>query len=107
MDTIWSTTEKKVAKRAFDEALVRECAALIERAKVLAEKAEQPDDIWALNDYLTEQRDLIYQKYDDHYSQLIFVFAQLLYQKWIGEQDIEGLSEEKLQAIRFMAGGLQ
>ncbi|MES3023582.1 MAG: hypothetical protein V4857_18610 [Pseudomonadota bacterium] len=104
MNRVWSAAEKKIARRVFDAALVKECAALVDNVKVRASKAECPDDIWALNDYLTEQRKAIDYKYDFRYSQLIFVFAQLLAQKWIEEEQLVGLEEEKLQAIRFLAG---
>jgi len=102
-DIKWSDAEKKIAKRAFDAALQRECAELMEQLKSSAAKAEYPSDIWAINDYLTEQKKLIDGKYDYRYSQLIFVFGRLLREKLIEEKDIEGLGEEKLQHIRHIA----
>ena len=80
-----------------------ECEALVIKLKVLAEKAENSDDVWAIHDYLTEQRKTIDGKYDYRYSQLIVVFGRLLREKWIEDKDIEGLSAEKIQAIRHIA----
>ena len=99
----WSDAEKKIARRAFDAALNRECTGVMERLKRLAASANKPEDVWAIHDYLTEQRKAIDAKYDYRYSQLVFIFARLLREKWIEEQDLEGLSEEKLQSIRLLA----
>src|ERR1700690_1396897 len=99
----WSEAEKKVARRAFDAALKKECAALVKTLKELAAKAEDPVDIWSINDYLTEQRKTIDGKYDYRYSQLIVVFGTLLRERWIDAKGIEGLSEEKLKSIRDIA----
>jgi Photoprotection regulator fluorescence recovery protein len=104
MNTInWSCSEKKIAKQAFDTALKREYAALLDQLKRSAAKAESRDDIWDIHDYLTEQRKLINQKYDYRYSQLMFVFGILLRQKWLEEKDIAGLAEEKLVEVRRIA----
>ncbi|MHB0985833.1 MAG: hypothetical protein ACYC05_09615 [Sulfuricella sp.] len=102
-DFKWSEAEKKVARRAFDAALKNECAALMKRLKRLATKAETPDDIWVIHDFLTEQRRTIDGKYDYRYSQLIVVFGRLRREGWIDDKDLEGLSEEKLDAIRQIA----
>lgn len=99
----WSEAEKEIARRAFDSALKRECAAVMEKLKGLAVTAEKPEDIWAIHDYLTDQRKMIDGKYDYRYSQLIFVFGRLLMEKWIEDKDLEGLNEEKLQAIHHIA----
>ena len=102
-DFKWSDAEKKVARRAFDSALKRECAAIMQNLKGLSIKAENTDDVWAIHDYLTEQRKIIDEKYDYRYSQLIFVFGRLLREAWIDDKDLEGLNEEKRQAIHHIA----
>lgn len=99
----WSETEKKTARRAFDCGLKREYAAILEKLKSLAVTAEKPQDIWYIHDYLTEQRKAIDEKYDYRYSQLIWVFGRLLREKWIEDNELEGLNEEKLQLIRHIA----
>ncbi len=76
---------------------------MMERLKGLAVKAKLPEDIWAIHDYLTEQRKMIDGKYEYRYSQLIAVFGRLLREKWIQDEELEGLSEEKIQAIRHIA----
>jgi len=106
MNTInWSCSEKKIAKQAFDTALKREYAALLDQLKRSAAKAESRDDIWDIYDYLTKQRKSIDQRYHYSYSQLIFVFGILLRQKWLEESDLAGLTEDKRQLIHAFANG--
>jgi hypothetical protein len=100
MDFNWSDSEKKVARRAFDKAFEKECASIMAKFKDMAAKVEKPEDLWAVHDYLIQQRRAIDEKYDYRYSQLIFVFARLLGDKWINEKDLLGLNAEKLQAIQ-------
>ena len=102
-DFKWPEAEKKAARRAFDAAVKREYAAMMGRLKGLAVKAEHPEDVWAIHDYLTEQRKMMDGKYDYRYSQLIAVFGRLLREKWIQDEELEGLSKEKIQAIRYIA----
>lgn len=104
LDFEWSGSEKKIARRIFDAALNRECAAIMGEMKRRAAAAQNPEDIWALHDYLSAQRKEIDHKYDYRYSQLILVFARLLREEWIALHDLEGLREDKRQAIQHIAG---
>ena len=63
-------------------------------------RASDPRDIWRIHDYLSSQRREVDSKYDYRYSVLLPVFARLIQEKWITEEDLSGLEEEKLQAIR-------
>ncbi len=99
----WSDAEKKIARRAFDAAFHKKCAAVIRELKALAVAAKTPEDIWATHDYLTERRREIDGKYDYRYSQLIILFGRLLREKWIEDNDIDGLGDEKLQFIYRVA----
>jgi hypothetical protein len=105
-DPRWSYAEKNVARQAFDAALQKELSAVLENLKRLAAQAKNPQDLWAIKDYLTEQRQSINAKYDYRYSQLTFVFGRLLREKRIEDKDLEGLAEEKLRAIRQIASQL-
>ena len=77
-DFKWSDAEKKAARLAFDAALNRENAEILRKLKYLSAKALHPEDVWAIHDYLSEQRKIIDEKYDYRYSQLIMVFGTLL-----------------------------
>ena len=59
--------------------------------------------MWELEHYLTERRKEINDKYDYRYSQLTHVFARLLYEGRVGEEDLSGLRDDKLKSIRSLA----
>jgi len=66
--------------------------------------ASEPEDIWLIHDLLTKERRLTDEKYDYRYSVLLFVFARLLKEGWIAETDLQGLADDKIEAIWFLAG---
>jgi len=96
----WSHAEKKVARRAFDLALRKELEALILEAKDRAAKINQPSDLWVLEGWLTERRREIDRGYTYRYSVLPLVFARLLRDGRLAEDDLHGLGREKLDLIR-------
>lgn len=49
-DMKWSDAEKKVARKIFDAAYMRECNDVTARLKDLALKASAPEDIWKILD---------------------------------------------------------
>jgi len=100
----WSKSEKTIARRAFDLAYERECAALADEVRRLADRIAGPDDIWKIHDFLRRKRKEIDEKYDYRYSVLIFVFARLLGEGWLEESELAGLSDDKLAKIQFLAG---
>jgi hypothetical protein len=103
-DEKWSDREKKVARRVFDSAVQRELAETIVDFKARVADLRGPDEMWALEQYLRERRHEIERKYDFRYSQLIWVFGQLLREGRIQEDDLAGLTEGKINDIRRFAG---
>jgi len=99
----WSSAEKVIARKAFEHALQQDLGAIIRQAKKMAARIEQPSDLWELERYLTERRKEIDRQYDYRYSVLLNVFADLIQKGRLREQDLQGLSEEKLRHIRQMA----
>lgn len=99
MTTDWSTSEKKIARRVFDSALHRELAEVMQVFKSMAAGARNPDDMWSTEEFLTKSRNAIDNKYDYRYSHLEFVFGRLLREGRISEEELSGLSEEKMQHI--------
>ena len=73
----------------------------------MAAKIDQPSDLWELERYLTQRRKEIDRQYDYRYSVLLFVFADLIQRGRLRDQDLHGLSEEKLGHIRQMAQALK
>ena len=96
----WSHAEKTVARRAFDLALGKELEALLQEAKGRAARIEEPSELWDLESWLTERRREIDRRYDYRYSILPLVFAQLLRDGRLTENDLHGLGQEKLGLIR-------
>ncbi|MDY0330565.1 MAG: hypothetical protein RBR52_08730 [Thiomonas sp.] len=99
----WSESEKRVARRVFAAALQRELADVMDEFKRRAATAKEPEDMWAVEQFLATARREIDSKYDWRYSQLDLVFGRLLREGRIGEGDLQGLSEDKLVYIRRVA----
>ena len=99
----WSKSEKAIARTAFDAALKRELQDVMRKTKQMANQIKEPADVWELEHYLTERRKEIDRKYDYRYSQLTQVFGRLLYENRLGEEELGGLREDKLNSIHSLA----
>jgi hypothetical protein len=86
-------------RRAFELALGRELEALVREAKDRAAKIQESSELWELEGWLTERRTGIDRKYDYRYSVLPLVFATLLREGRLTEDDLTGLAQDKLEAI--------
>ena len=100
----WSPAEKKVARKAYDAAFYRQCAAITEKAKQMLASSSPPYGVWKLHDYLSRERRKVDLRYDYRYSVLISVLAALLREKWLSKADLAGLSEDKIEQIEYWAG---
>ncbi|HEY4359292.1 MAG TPA: hypothetical protein VGN16_26330 [Acidobacteriaceae bacterium] len=96
----WQPSEKKVARRAFELALGRELAEVIQEAKDRAAKVVEAHELWELERWLTQRRKEIDSDYEYRYSLLLFIFARLLREGRIQEDDLRGLGPDKLEVIR-------
>jgi len=99
----WSPAEKTAARRAFDLALSRELYAVIREAKERAARITEASDLWELEVWLGEQHRRIDRDFDYRYSVLPLVFANLLREGRITEDDLHGLAPNKLDSIGHMA----
>lgn len=102
-DMRWSPAEKKLARQAFEQALHRELESVICETQRRAAHIQQPSQLWELEDYLRDKRKDIDTRYDYRYSVLPFVFADLIDTGRLSEEELHGLSEEKLAHIRALA----
>ena len=95
----WSSTEKKIARAAFDAALERERATV--RREIEAILARSPDsaEIWKVRDHLNEKAREIDRKCDYRYSVLIQVFARLIGERSLRLAELSRLAPEKLELI--------
>jgi len=105
-DLRWTTSEKKLARRAFDAALDRVLAETMAEFKARAAAVTTPAEMWDLGDDLHRKRKAIDQVFDYRYSQLPLVFARLINEGFLGEEELNGLSDEKLEVIRELLPGL-
>jgi hypothetical protein len=103
-DLKWSHAEKALSRRLFEQALNAELAEALADFKAKAAAARVPDDMWAIHDLLGARRRDIDKKYDYRYSQLIFVFGVLLRESRIQEPQFAGLSQDKQEMIKRVAG---
>lgn len=99
----WSPSEKKIARKAYEAAFLRQCTTITQKAKKMFDSSSPPDGIWRLHDYLSRERKKVDLKYDYRYSVLISVFAQLLREGWLKKEDLEGLAAEKIEQIEYWA----
>ena len=76
---------------------------MIQEVTHKASQIKQSSDLWDLEHYLTERRKEIDRKYDFRSSRLTDVFGRLLFENRLGEDDLRGLREEKIKAIRSFA----
>jgi hypothetical protein len=101
--TEWSKTEKEIARKAFRAAYHRECSDILTTVRKMASEAEDPASLWQIHDFLSKKRKESDEKYDYRYSVLPLVFARLMYEGRLKPEDLEGISEDKLQGIRQFA----
>jgi hypothetical protein len=102
-DIKWTNSEKKLARELFESALQKELAEIIAEFKRKAAAVSEPDDLWSLLKRTDWKREEIDQKYDFRYSQLLHVLGHLLREQRITEDELHGLSEEKLAIILRIA----
>ena len=105
--TEWSKREKEIARKAFKVAYNREQQAILEDIRKRTSEVSDLVELWRLQEYLTEKRIEIDEKYDYRYSVLDFVFARLIWEGWLREEELEGLADEKLDEIRRISSLLE
>ncbi len=77
----WSKNEKAIARRAFDCAYERECAAIFTKFQEMIAESQEPDQLWKILQYLQRQEKQMYGKYDFRYSVIMYELARLVYCK--------------------------
>jgi hypothetical protein len=103
----WTAAEKKVARRAFDQALERHLSAITAEAKRMMANVADPTDLWQLEAYLTESRKTVHGIFQFRYSHLLQVFSVLMRDDWLKEADLIGLQPDKIADIKRSAEGLR
>ncbi len=96
----WSGREKKIARRAFEDALDKALARTMAEFHKLAAAATKPADMWDIETFLRQRRVEIDRMFDYRYSQLPLVFGLLILEEYLAEAQLDGLSEDKIEEIR-------
>lgn len=99
----WSPTEKKLARSIFDKALKNEMVNLKAELVKRVSNDMSNREVWDLEYFLVQKRKDIDFKFDYRYSQLIRVFGILVREGLISLEDLSGLRNEKIEAIRLIA----
>jgi hypothetical protein len=102
-EPIWSRSEKAIARKVFDAALKRELQDVMQQTKQKANQIKEPADVWELERHLTQRRKDIDRQYDFRSSRLTRVLGALLCERRITEEELHGLREDKVRAIRSCA----
>jgi len=103
----WTAAEKKVARKAFENALERHLSAITAEAKRMMANVADPSDLWQVEAYLTESRKTVNRMYQFRYSDLLRVFSILMQHDWLKEADLVGLQPEKIADITRGAESLR
>ena len=99
-DFTCSPAEKKIARAAFDKAYQNEMNNIKNELVQRVNNLPDLQGVWSIESYLSEKRKEMYRKYDYRYSVLIIVFGTLMREGLINENNLEGLSEDKMEVIR-------
>jgi hypothetical protein len=99
----WSRSERTIARTAFGTALGRELHEVIQQTQRMSSQIQRSSDLWDLEHYLTQRRKEIDRKYQYQYSRLTDLLGRLLYENRISEEELRGLREDKMEAIRSFA----
>lgn len=103
IESMWTNSEKKLARKVFDAAVERELSQLVEEFKRKAAATSDVETLWQVRDWMNRRQREIDNEFDFRYSQLIFVFARLVRTRKIEIAELNGLSEQKLAEIQFIA----
>ena len=95
----WSVQEKAVVKAALKTAHTRELDTLVKIVREQASEIDSIDDIWRLHDFLSARRHYIDGKYDERESGILFVLSELVKEKWLTLDELDGLDSAKLAKI--------
>jgi hypothetical protein len=97
---IWMRSEKKIARKAFDAALKRELDEVIHEAKRRAGQIKEPSELWV---WSTTRHNAVKRSMTSTIPTalaLTRVLGKLRYEGRLDEEQLRGLSQHQLNAIR-------
>jgi hypothetical protein len=102
-EVLWSEVETQSAYALFQKAYEREAAGLLTMVQDKTSQITKVDDLWKLHDFLSAKRHEMDGKYDQRQSVIIFVFAQLLKEGLVKNDELSFLDPDKQSKIKALA----
>lgn len=88
-EDVKGTDKKEADRRIFDEAFKKENNIIIEKIREVAAKAASYDDIIDIRKYINSSIKILNQTHSYRYSRLSYMFAELLFDHIISENDLD------------------
>ena len=101
--TDWTSEAGAVARQAFDLGKRRSIVSLIDNPKDPSNKLDTPESIWQFHDYLSTERYQYEGRMEFDFSNILFTLADMIKQKLINYDDLNGLNQLKLSKIKAMS----
>ena len=101
--TDWTSEEELVARQAFELGKQRSVESLIQTLRDQSQKLDTPESIWSLHDFLSTERYQYEGRMEFNFSNILFSLADMIKQKLIQYDDLNGLNQLKLSKIKAMS----
>ena len=101
--TDWTSEEDAVARQAFELGKQRSITTLIENLRDLSTRLDTPESIWQFHDYLSTERYQYEGRMEFDFSNILFTLADMIKQKLIQYDDLNGLNQVKVSKIKAMS----
>ena len=101
--TDWTSEEEAVARQAFELGKQRSITTLIENLRDLSTRLDTPESIWQFHDYLSSERYQYEGRMEFDFSNILFTLADMIKQKLIQYDDLNGLNQVKVSKIKAMS----
>jgi len=101
--TDWTSEEELVARHAFELGKQRSVESLIQTLRDQSQKLDTPESIWSLHDFLSTERYQYEGRMEFDFSNILFSLADMIKQKLIQYDDLNGLNQLKLSKIKAMS----
>ena len=101
--TDWTSEEEFVARQAFELGKQRSVESLIQTLRDQSQKLDTPESIWSLHDFLSTERYQYEGRMEFDFSNILFSLADMIKQKLLQYDDLNGLNQVKLSKIKAMS----
>ena len=101
--TDWTSEEELVARQAFELGKQRSVESLIQTLRDQSQKLDTPESIWSLHDFLSTERYQYEGRMEFDFSNILFSLADMIKQKLIQYDDLNGLNQLKPSKIKAMS----